>query len=178
MRGNGPRPGQTLLTLPEGDGVGDCVGEARGLVSWVLAWTQREKGAEIWNTVTHESFTFLLLTTRGLLMNEYINMNDGICELQSGFTFSYKQHDPLVEMTSMCVPVECCLVCRALLACWASALCCSTCMGSTGPEEGSGKAVVHWGRWAAWPSPQAQEAVLLRERTERQHVDKHTIYDI
>lgn len=40
MRGNGPRPGQTLLTLPEGDGVGDWVGEARGLVSWVLAWTQ------------------------------------------------------------------------------------------------------------------------------------------
>lgn len=47
MRGNGPRPGQTLLTLPEGDGVGDWVGEARGLVSWVLAYTHRAKIRDI-----------------------------------------------------------------------------------------------------------------------------------
>lgn len=68
----------------------------------------------------------------------------------------------------VCVPEECYQVCRALLVCWVSALCCSTCMGSTGPEEGSGKAVVHWGHWAAWPSPQAQEGELLIEWTERQ----------
>lgn len=42
-RGRGPRPGQTLVTLPEGDGAGDWVGEARGLLaSWVLAWVQGE----------------------------------------------------------------------------------------------------------------------------------------
>lgn len=46
MRGNGPRPGQMLLTLPEGDGVGDWVGEARGLVSWVLAWREGAKRRE------------------------------------------------------------------------------------------------------------------------------------
>lgn len=43
------------------------------------------------------------------------------------------------------MPVECCQVCRCLLACWASALCCNTCMGSTEQEEDSGKAAVRWG---------------------------------
>ena len=33
MRGRGPRPGHTLFTLPEGDGAGDWVGEARGLLA-------------------------------------------------------------------------------------------------------------------------------------------------
>lgn len=50
MRGNGPRPGQTLLTLPEGDGVGDWVGEARGLVSCVLAWTKEKNGIKYCDT--------------------------------------------------------------------------------------------------------------------------------
>lgn len=67
-------------------------------------------------------------------------MNDGMCD----------SRDPLYihphVCVVLCVPVECCQFCRALPACWASALCCSICMGSTGPEEDSGKAVVHWGR--------------------------------
>ena len=62
MSGNGPRPGQTLLTLPEGDGVGDWVGEARGLVSWLLAWTKREKKKEekyeiLWREFCHSHST-------------------------------------------------------------------------------------------------------------------------
>lgn len=43
-RGRGPRPGQTLLTLPEGERVGDWVGEARGLLIWVLAWKGKGGG--------------------------------------------------------------------------------------------------------------------------------------
>ena len=58
MRGRGPRPGHTLFTLPEGEGAGDWVGEARGLLaSWVPAWGQEEETRGTFNADDDDNCT-------------------------------------------------------------------------------------------------------------------------